>query len=54
MQVKIFVDDDIGLLETDVNEWLRTNDVTVRFVTQSEGSDGAAWGLTITIWYEND
>jgi len=54
MRIKHFNFGEVGIIEKEINEWLKENEgIEVVYVTQSESdADRGAWGLSIIIWYE--
>lgn len=55
MKIKIFRDCTIGVLESDINNWLKQNQpILIIRINQSESRNKDGFGsITISIWYED-
>lgn len=58
MKYKIFLltpDEYFGDFKKRINRWLKKEKPIIKIVTQSESiSDKKDWGMTISIWYEEE
>jgi len=54
MQVKIFMGDNLELIQERINKFLANPKVLVKHVTQSESDteNAGCWGVTFAIWWE--
>lgn len=51
MEVKLFVHRSAIEAETTVNEWLEQNDVTIKYIGQSQSEQGGKFVFIISVFY---